>query len=351
MLLTLPTLSASIPAQYVFDAPNPHVLKLAGGMARAGMFSPDMLRDLQPDTLNYKKVRELIGMAWKSELDAPFCGFAKFDLHVELNLPNREGSDGIQEGETGDTYCSVTVSARDGYQTFFVGATIEALEALEPNLGYTVLSVLDKALGLFCIPCTPMGAYWMAQNMYWRGEEDEKAAIEAWGDDEFGEDIVTCDELFDGIPAYAYGKEKFQRLPTTALSEAALRHSAHPLGRIIQRAAALDCALSNTDGGKTWHLMWQVDECEYDGYDLFSPPAVVFWSGESADLTGRIFDDYYNERANCGCEAPFQLFDRFRADAQEIKESLERIRNTVVMCTALDQLLAELPTTTEDRQQ
>ena len=341
MLLSLPFLDDAIPVSITFDDPNPHHLRLASAMAAAGQIKPADLADLSRDTIDYAGIKRLVNDTWWRELAALF-EFTVLATDVVLHLPDKNGSDGFHEPDDGHPICTLTLGASSDPDAFFVGRAVTVLEELHAGLGFTALDILDDALTFFCAPCTPRGAYWMAQQQYWQGERDEQEALETYGEDYIADDAPTREKMFEGIPEWAYGWTSRKRLSARDFARSAKRHAAHPLGPLLGFVAQLD-ALLRRDKTKTDHpFLFCPDYDEFEGYECFEPPAALYWTQDGPDEMGRVFDDYYRGEMESGCSAPYQRFVRFYLDPTEIQESLARLRHTGLMCKALDHALVAL---------
>lgn len=343
MLLSLPTLDPSIPASITFDAPNPHILRLASAMASVGQITKGDLAPLSRDAAGYGVVKGLIDDVWRRELAALF-EFEVLEAHIDLHLPNMAGSDGFHEPPEGSPICSLTIGGAGQPTAFYVGPAMLALEEIHPGLGSTALDILDEALCFFCVPCTPSGANDMAKYLYWQGEDDEKAAIECYGEDLGDEDdLPRRDAIFAGIPAWACGGEVRKRLSKRAFARLTKPHSAHSLGPLLARLAEIDKLLGKDrgNGDQTRHL-FRPDYDEFEGNECFEPPAVIYWQEDGPDQMERVFDDQFRQAMESGCEAPYQRFVRFYLDAEELSNALSRLRHTGHLCMALDKALVAL---------
>jgi PRTRC genetic system protein F len=341
MLLSLPALDPAIPVTIIFDEPNPHHLRLASAMAAIGQITPEELASLSRDDLNYQGIKRLIDNAWSKELAALF-EFEALDAYVSLHLPDRNGSDGFHEPDTDNPICSLTLNGSAQPDVFYVGRAVMTLEALELGLGHTALDILDDALRHFCHPVTPHGIYSLTCFEYWNGEKDEKAFLESWGEEAAEEDVPVRTELFDGIPEWAYGWEPRKRLSAQKFARSAKRHAKHPLGEFLGFIQQIDTLIQKhkaTSGSMFLHL---ADDAEFDNEECFEPPAALFWARNGGDGMARILDDHGNSALQSGCMAPYQRFVRFYLDPVEIQEGLGRIRNTGLLCKALDHALVAL---------
>lgn len=95
--------------------------------------------------------------------------------------------------------------------TWAVGAALEALEAVSPKLGMTVLRTIEEA-GWRTLPIfTPTMVFEAACDIYWYGEDNEEAALEENCGDDAAErdamraDMVTRRAFDEAYPKWAIG--------------------------------------------------------------------------------------------------------------------------------------------------
>lgn len=341
MLLTLPTLDPAIPATVVFDAPNAHHLRLAAAMTAAGQIRAADLRGTTCDSLSYSEVRALVSTAWTRELSALF-EFQLLAVAVSLNLPNEHGSDGYRDPPDEAPICSLTLAGGGVAPAVEIGAVVLALEEMHTGLGCTAAHILDRALGFFCMPCTPYGAMEMAQMLYWMGEPDEIAAAESYGEDCNLEDIPSRAALFGEMPEWVYDRTKGKRLPIRAFAQAVKQWAGHPLGPFLRHLLDLYRRLPGRYQPERHAHLWPAEhEDFFDCNECFEPPALLYWNGDDGSGMERVFDDYYQYHMEAST-APYQRFVRFCLDPQEIAAAVARLRKTGRVCQALDRALVAL---------
>ncbi|MES2260577.1 MAG: PRTRC system protein F [Pseudomonadota bacterium] len=164
-----------------------------------------------------------------------------------------------------------------------VGPGFDRLEAAVPNLGATVLDILERkswqAYPLF----TPTVVLDEASNQYWMGEADETEYLESeCGDDREAweatrADMVTRAEIEAAFPPWAL-QRKAEPLPRQILRELSRNHA----DDYVRRAASLALALANT---RTHADFTARREGLFTGFC-----AVLCWRDE--DIAVRVSDDY-----------------------------------------------------------
>ena len=194
-----------------------------------------------------------------------------------------------------------------------VGPALEALEALHPRLGSTVLNTIESQCWRSVPVFTPSEALCTAQMLYWYGESDETWVVEeACGRSKrrqqaMREEMVTRAKIEAEFPAWALAYHSERKV----LSPRALRRlvtgAADPR---VRRIAELTLALSAL---KLDRRFQPEVEGEFVGYG-----AVLAWREEQhPDLLLRIFDDHINlaHEAECYDWCGEQHFDLEDADA------------------------------------
>lgn len=218
---------------------------------------------------------------------------------------------------------------------FTVGPALDALEALLPGLGQTVLTTIDL-IGVLLVPAfTAWDAMGVAQEHYWYGEQNEEVALdEMCADDEVEREamrdgMVTRKMIDEAFPAWATTwpkrrKKVSQRVLATVAETARSKKA--------RRVAQLVIALK--------HLRLK-DECrpQGDGSFIGFGPVLVWRDG---DVAARIFDDFCND----ACQAEYvDWCGEHRFDLKEdasVKEWMKLMKPRLEGIRLLDNLIFEL---------
>lgn len=207
------------------------------------MVEQDKLASLRPSRFNSKALRHLIESNWMREV-APLFDFKVISAHATLIIPKDDDEE--WENTNKQPMCGVVINANTP-EWIAVGKTMEALEKARPGLGRKALDILDDVLCWFSMPFTPGGAYQMAQMLYWEGENDEKGVLERYAEEgEDASDVRKREELFDGIPdwAYAYQAKKPKKMDDRAFVRIAKKMADGPYGPLLSCLARLNALLA-----------------------------------------------------------------------------------------------------------
>jgi PRTRC genetic system protein F len=220
---------------------------------------------------------------------------------------------------------------------FAVGEALERLEAIHPELGATVLSVIDGTSMKLVPAFTPWDTLGTAQEYYWYGESDETMALDEQCGDDPGEraamrqEMVTREKIDAAFPEWAtQWRGRRKRLSRRALQQIAVSARSLRVRRVAECALALDrldlddAFLPDTDG-------WFV------GYG-----AVLTW--KPGDITVRVFDDFANHAVEgdfCDWMGEFE-FDI--AKPQVLREWVQAMQPRFEGMRRLDDLIHELST-------
>jgi len=192
-------------------------------------------------------------------------------------------------------------------EPFTVGPALDALEALLPGLGQTVLTTIDLTGPMLVPAFTAWDAMGVAQEYFWQGEPNEEVALdEMCGDDEaereaMRDGMVTRKMVDEAFPSWSTMWPK-RRKKVSLRALATVAESARSVK--ARRVADLVFALRR---------LRLKDECrpQGDGWFIGFGP-VLMWRDN--DLTTRIFDDFCNDACQsetvdwCG-EHRFDLLD------------------------------------------
>ena len=335
MFLTLPALDASIPSTIEFDTHAPGTARMALAMHKAGLIRVGDLSSIATRDLTSAAVRQLVETGWLRA----FCEEYRFNVlsaYCTIALP-AGASDHPFYSDTGHTTpCCVVAINANAAECITIGPHILTLETLQPGLGRTALDILEDALSLFGVPYTLCGAFWMAQWLYWQGEENEAQVLVEYADQ--GEnpddiDIPRRSELFAGIPEWAYGcagKDGPKKLTRKQFAKAAKRHKDHRLGAFL--AAMVRLQVLNA---KKSLLLPPPEE-----YECPEPPVLLYWENEGLL---RVFDDHGNAMME-GEVAPYLRGIDVELTEAGITKALPLIRHTGLVLKTIDSALDELRT-------
>jgi len=331
VLLTLPVFAPEVPAVIEFTPAGERHLRLVLAMSRLGMISDDDLAGLRRTSMSAIAIRALIEKGWQREVGGDYS-FKLISAYARLILPHRDSEEEFST-ENGEPLVCVAINA--GHPEWItIGKAFSAIEALQPGLGRKAIGILEGSLCHFGIPHTVGGAFEMAQNLYWYGEDDESVVLEEYGDEADDADIPRRADLFDGIPEWAYVKIS-NELPYSTDEEFAVateRLADHPVGKLLAALLHLDRIDSDNDLFATPYL-------NEERIIPNEPPIVCGWTGET-DFD-RIYDDNYRYFAEDGEEPPWSGCVMFAPTEAGISESLPRIRHTGLVLRALDMALHE----------
>ena len=331
MLLTLPVFAPEVPAVIEFTSAGERHLRLVLAMSRLGMISEEDLAGLRRTSMSASAIRTLIEKGWQREVGGDYT-FKLISAYARLILPHRDSEEEFST-ESGAPLVGVAINA--GHPEWIaIGKAFSAIEALQPGLGRKALGILEGSLSHFGSPHTAGGAFEMAQNLYWYGEDDESVVLEEYGDEADDADVPRRADLFDGIPAWAYVNisDDLPYASEEQFASAVERFADHPVGKLLAALLHLDRIDDDNDKFAT---PYQNEECCTPN----EPPIVCGWDGE-ADFD-RIFDDNYRYFAEGGEEAPWVGCVMFAPSEAGIAESLPRIRHTGLVLRALDSALHE----------
>ena len=330
MLLTLPGISPAIPAVMDFGTHGARHLRLALAMNRVGMVEQDKLASLRPSRFNSKALRHLIESNWMREV-APLFDFKVISAHATLIIPKDDDEE--WENTNKQPMCGVVINANTP-EWIAVGKTMEALEKARPGLGRKALDILDDVLCWFSMPFTPGGAYQMAQMLYWEGENDEKGVLERYAEEgEDASDVRKREELFDGIPdwAYAYQAKKPKKMDDRAFVRIAKKMADGPYGPLLSCLARLNALLAQDKRDLRCNPS--------DEFQCTEPMVVLHWN--NIDDLNRVFDDFWQYESQ-GEQAPWLGSISFALTEEDLSNALVRVCHTGLMLKALDDSLVAL---------
>ncbi len=326
MLLGLPVFAPEVPATIEFSPAGERHLRLVLAMSRLGMITDDDLTSLRRTRMTASAIRTLIERGWHRVIGGDYT-FQTISAYARLILPEAADEEFIGSDDT--PLIGFVINASQP-QWFCIGKAFTAIESEVPGLGCAALRILDSTLCHFGAPHTPSGAFELAQNLYWQGEEDEALAIEENGEDC---EIPTRADLFGTIPEWAYKTYGTDRISITDAEFAAHveRLAGTPVGKML--AALLRLKELDTD-----------DKPFAPAHEEHSwpnePPVVCGWD-EDEDFS-QIFDDNYRYYCEGGDEPPWIGCVKFEPSEESISESLVAIRHTGAVLQALDKAIFEV---------
>lgn len=167
------------------------------------------------------------------------------------------------------------------YMESFVAARVLELNQVQKGLGYQVLSVLNRALGMTVGGATPAWAHWeVTERWEWDMVEADEAEAH---------DILTPDRFHRVVPleacksSYNLRSLKIGRHKCRADWQAAAVREAIGIGELLKTSPDLQC--------HTYELSDELEQVH---------PVAVRWSEE--DAINRVSDDYHELIANSGFE-------------------------------------------------
>lgn len=326
--LQLPQLASGIPCRLL---PMPNVVGPA--LLARRLFEAQVI----PFGTPAKAARDPLAVAKRSLntwLSEQLDGLRSLNLHVQLLLGNAGGYLGGPEQAPG----VATVLWSTNVEPFVVGPALEALEALKPGLGQSVLTTID-VIGWRLIPSfTPADVEGTAQNYYWYGETNEEVALDEMceGDDPaereaMREGMVTRKQIDEAYPSWATKWPSSRK----ALSDRVLAKVARSARSLKVRRVALLVRDLQRIGSR----VGQECQAEGDGPFIGYGP-VLEW--RERDLTTRVFDDLANDACQgehvdwCG-EHRFDL-----SDEESVATWLALMEPRMAGIRVLDQLIFEL---------
>ena len=196
MFLSLPVIAAEIPAVIEFGTAGPRHLRLALAMSRLGLIADDDLTPLRKTRMGEATLKRLIETGWQRTIGADY-EFSLISAYARLILATTDDEEFVDANGEPVVVLAINAAAPTWIA---IGKAIEAVEAAQSGLGRAALDILGATLCRFGFPLTPCGAFELAQMLYWQGEDDEQAALEAEGEDA---DIPTRADLLAGVPDWA----------------------------------------------------------------------------------------------------------------------------------------------------
>lgn len=274
-MFTLPRLDAAIATTIEPRSARLRGAILARTLHRAGILN-DRTFPESPDREPWLVAQAALTHWLNQQLNGLRCLHPRFVLAID-----------DESGSVGETVGVVRWYGHAG--TWCVGTALEAIEAIRPRLGQTILHALEwmswRTLPLF----TPGEAIGWTSSIYWYGEQDETLALdEQCPDDpaqreEMRESMLTLAAFEKTHPKWAlHWQEPLKPLkPRTLRRLAADLAPSSPLRFVCERTAALlDLPLGCRMGTESGEI-----DGEFCGY-----AGLLCWS-ESEQMTSRIADD------------------------------------------------------------
>jgi PRTRC genetic system protein F len=331
MFLTLPRLAPTVPTSYVFGGISERCTRLALAMTEEAVIRADDVSSFKAP-LAAASLREVVQKAWQREVGHRLS-FTVLSTYATLVL----GDDSYGHSDEAQSKGVVEIHfSAAAPQELFVERTVMALENHHPDLGRYALSTLDKALSIFDVPLTPEGAFYMAQHIYWQGEDNEDEVIAQYdAEGASTEDIVRRDVLFDGVPPWAYDfSQKPKDQVDTMKAESVIDTISDPvLASFLAHIVALDKALDHAHEND---LMPQTQDNEEDYGDCVEFMVNLRWRED--DSLGRVYDDHYNYAVQ-GETRDGMGFMRFPATQEGLRSGLARLNAVLNIFASLDRAL------------
>lgn len=274
-MLTLPTLDPHIPLRLVPRLARERGARLARTLIHAGLVNPQTLV-ARPGDDHTATCAAALARWIEQRLPDLRCLCPAFVLVLDP-----DAQDGSRAAAPG---AEIEWSGTGG--TWSVGAALDALEALAPRLGLTVLTALEAASQRTVPLFTPCLALEHAIHCYWYGEDDETTALEeACGDDlaqqaALREEMVTRADFDHIYPSWALTWLGRRRpLSSGKLAARAKRLHRRDAQSVIEDVLALRSI-------RLPHLPPSDDEGWFVGF-----AGVLTWS-EGDTLALRVVDDF-----------------------------------------------------------
>lgn len=293
----LPALAGAIPRQLLPSSSNACTALLARRLYEAQIIPHDAPARAAHEPLQTAK-KHL--MRW---IEQQVAGMQCLTLHVRLVMGKAdEEFTGRPAGQG-----MVTALWSTECEPFTVGPALDALEALLPGLGQTVLTTIDLTGPMLVPAFTAWDAMGVAQEYFWQGEVNEEVALdEMCGDDEaereaMRDGMVTRKMVDEAFPSWStMWPKRRKKVPLRMLATVAATARSAKARRVADLVLAL-------------RRLRLKDECrpQGDGWFIGFGP-VLLWRDN--DLTTRIFDDFCNDACQsetvdwCG-EHRFDLLD------------------------------------------
>ena len=323
MLLSLPVIAPEVPAVIEFAPAGERHLRLVLAMSKLGMIQDDDLAGLRRTRMSASAIRTLIEKGWTRAIGSGY-EFKLISAFARLILPDEYGEEEFTDAD-GQPLVGLAINAAQP-EWITIGPAFTAIENLLPGLGHKALQVLDSGLVHFGMPHSPSGAFEMAQQYYWMGEDDETLALEEYGEEADEADIPRRAVLFDGIPEWAYlhCPKDTPRITDEEFTQLAIQYAAHPVGKLL---------------GALSHLR-EIDQ----NNDLFATPPDESWPNEPPIACGwnqetdfeALYDDNYRYHMEGGEEPPWIGCIKFAPTEEGISNALPLIRHTGLVLSALE---------------
>ena len=323
--LQLPALAGAIPCLLQPSAANASTALLARRLYEAQIIPRDTPACAAHELLQTAK-KHL--MHW---IEQQVAGMRCLALHVRLMMGKADEEFTGRPAGLG----MVTALWSSECEPFTVGPALDALEALLPGLGQTVLTTIDLTGPMLVPAFTAWDAMGVAQEYFWHGEPNEEIAL----DEMCGDDEAEREAMRDGMVTRKMVDEAFPSW-STMWPKRRKKVSMRALATVGQGARSAK-ARRVADLVLALRRLRLKDECrpQGDGWFIGFGP-VLLWRDN--DLTTRIFDDFCNDACQsesvdwCG-EHRFDLLDESSVKAWMalMKPRLKGIR-------LLDNLIFEL---------
>lgn len=323
--LRLPALASTIPCQIQPSSANASTALLARRLYEARIIPHDTPARAAHEPLQ-TATKHLV--RW---IEHQVAGMQCLTLHVRWVMG--KANDEFTGRPAG--HGRVTALWSSECEPFTVGPALDALEALLPGLGQTVLTAIDLTGPLLVPAFTAWDAMGVAQEYFWQGEQNEEVAL----DEMCGHDEAEREAMRDGMVTRKMVDEAFPSWSTT-WPKRRKKVSLRVLATVAESARSVK-ARRVADLVLALRRLRLKDECRPQGEDWFiGYGPVLTWRDD--DLTTRIFDDFCNDACQsetvdwCG-EHRFDLLD-----ASSVKTWMALMKPRLKGIRLLDNLIFEL---------
>lgn len=280
---TIPVVAQGVPAKLDPTANTRTVARLADFLIQAGTIRS---RNFPRQVESLDDVCQAALDTWLSEAIGELnCFTPCFDLQLMTEADDATIR-GVRPGRSAaiSDPIGIEICWKEGSVCHWgIGPGLDYLEKSVPQLGSTVLDLMERK-GSHAYPLfTPGLALNEASYLYWRGEDDETLALdEDCGDNEaeraaMAKDMVTRADIEKAFPAWALDYHR----PTLSAATLTTITVKHPCD-YVRRAAQLAIALHNT---RTTAQYCPEQDGSFTGFG-----AVLCWN--DGDLAVQISDDY-----------------------------------------------------------
>ena len=338
MLLSLPRISPRVPQTIVQGSAGNRHLRLALAMSQSRLIRQQDLIELAPDQpIPLSVFQKLLENGWQRATHQ-LREYRALAAHAYLVIQPDSGMLSPYECIPDDTEGMIVVAFGE-HRTVVVGPTLMELEALHPGLGGAAMRILTNALAWDSPPYTPMGAYELACYLYWEGMDDESHLV---NDDYDIDEVITKQELFGGMPEWAYEPCVKNIVPSDEFLTLAERykHSAYaPLMTQLHELSAANRTFVRH--AQRWNKKGGMISSLVDDPVAGPQLAALYWTTPSEDPIYRVFDDDYQQNMQGGMTEELGAI-RFDLTKQGLTGGLKRLYLLDQFFSVLDRTITML---------